>query len=449
MKIPRIVIASSTSNVGKTTITLGIIYGIIRQGYKVQGYKVGPDYIDPTYHKVITDRESINLDTWLMGNDEVLRTFIDYGSNADISIIEGVMGLFDGINGSNDNGSTAYIARLIKAPIILVLDASKTARSIAAIAYGFIKFDPRLDIKGVIINNIASERHAKYCIDALKGIGCNILGVIERDNNLKLEERHLGLIPTYEDINLERRVRDIAEYIANKLQIRRIIDIALDTPELYYTPKPKKSTKPSIRIGVALDRSFNFYYTNNLQRLKDHGAEIVLFSPMNDKLPEVNGLYIGGGFPEILANELGKNGSILTSIKKLAYENIPLYAECGGLMYLAKYIIDHDNRKHQMVGLFDIEAVMSKKLTLNYTFAHTINDSLIIKSNNSIKGHEFHHSIINNITNERFAYELKRGKGIDGKHDGIIFNNTLAGYMHIYFNDKIARRFIKISNDYK
>jgi cobyrinic acid a,c-diamide synthase len=451
MKIPRIIIASPSSNVGKTTITLGIIYGIAKQGYKVQSYKVGPDYIDPSYHKILTYKDSINLDTWLMGNNEVIRTFIEHSSSADISVIEGVMGLFDGINGNNDLGSSAHIARLLKSPIILVLDASKMSRSIAAIAYGFIKFDPRLEIKGVIINNVASEKHAKLCLDALKCIRCDILGVIERNNNLKLEERHLGLIPTYEDTNLEKKVKDIAEYIANRLRIRKIIEIAINAQELGYNVKirSKNKSNSNIRIGVALDRSFNFYYPNNLERLRENGVEIVLFSPLNDKLPDVNGLYIGGGFPEILANELVKNNSILFSIKKLAYDNMPIYAECGGLMYLSRYIIDRENRKYKMVGLFDTEAVMTKNLTLNYTLANTINDSLIIKNGNNIKGHEFHYSIISNITNDRFAYELKRGKGIDGKHDGIILNNTLASYMHVYFTDKMAKRFVQISNNYK
>ena len=444
----RVIIAGVTSGVGKTSITIGLMHGLMKKGYKVQGFKVGPDYIDPSYHSVITDRESRNLDAWLMGNNGVIDSFMNASRGADISVIEGVMGLFDGISGKNDMASTAHIARLLKTPVILVLDASKVARSIAAIAYGFIKFDPRLHIAGVIINNIASNKHATYCLDALSKINVPVLGVVSRDV-IKLDERHLGLIPTSEDKIRVENARRVAEKVAEQLKIRKILEIASNAPELNYKIKSKKEIRAKVKIGLAMDNSFNFYYADNIERLKRNGAEIIPFSPIHDTLPSVDGLYIGGGFPEILAEELAKNNLIMKAIKDASYSNMPIYAECGGLMYLSKSITDFNSRKYKMVGLLDLETVMSKHLTLNYTYANTINDSIILAKGARIKGHEFHHSVIEGIREERFAYQLKRGRGINGR-DGIIINNTLAGYMHIYFNDKIAKRFVDAcSNNYK
>ncbi|RMF30253.1 MAG: cobyrinate a,c-diamide synthase, partial [Candidatus Nitrosothermus koennekii] len=349
------------------------MHALKKQGYKVQGFKVGPDYIDPSYHTVITDRDSRNLDAWLMGNNGVIKSFINASKDADISVIEGVMGLFDGLSGKNDMASTAHIARLLKAPIILVLDASKTARSIAAIAYGFMKFDPRLEIAGVILNNIASKKHAEYCVDALKSINTRILGVVERNKDIKLEERHLGLIPTGEERIRIDKAKQVAESISEKLLVDEIVKIAENAKALDYKIIERKKDEVKVRIGLALDNSFNFYYADNIDRLRKYGAKIIPFSPIRDQLPEVDGLYIGGGFPEILAEELSRNSSVMKDIKDAAYDGMPIYAECGGLMYLAKSITDFDNNRYNMVGLFDMEAVMTKRLTLNYTYANTIN----------------------------------------------------------------------------
>ncbi|MEM2856808.1 MAG: cobyrinate a,c-diamide synthase [Candidatus Nitrosocaldaceae archaeon] len=448
MKIPRVIIAGVTSGVGKTSITIGLIHALIKIGYKVQGFKIGPDYIDTSYHTLISNRDSKNLDAWLM--NDVIGEFVKASMDSNISVIEGVMGLFDGISGKNDKASTAHIARLLKAPIILVIDASKTARSVAAIAYGFMKFDPRLDIAGVILNNIASERHERYCLDALRGV-CKVLGIVRRDERIRLDERHLGLIPTYEDISVRERAREVAERVSLQLDIKRIIEIAENAPALDYTVKKRKEKREEIRIGVALDNSFNFYYDNNLQRLRDYGAELVTFSPINDKIiPEVNGLYIGGGFPEILAKELAENVTMINSIRKAA-EYLPIYAECGGLMYLSKSITDFDGKVYDMVGLFDLDTVMTKSLTLNYTYASTLYDSIIINKGSIVKGHEFHHSIMQNIPHDaKFAYQLRKGKGIDGSRDGIMVKNTLASYMHLYLNDSMAKKFVEsCSNTYK
>ncbi len=339
MKIPRVVIAGATSGVGKTSIAIGLMHGLRKQGYKVQGFKVGPDYIDPSYHTAITDRESRNLDAWLMGN-KVVESFVNASIDADVSVVEGVMGLFDGISGMNDMASTAHIARLLKAPIILVLDASKTSRSIAAIAYGFIKFDPRLDIAGVILNNIASDKHERYCLDALKSLEIPVLGVVRRNNAIRLEERHLGLIPVLEDEHISRKVKEVAEYVASQLDIKKVLEIAYDAQELNARVKKRYARKIRARIGLALDNSFNFYYADNLERLKENGVEIIPFSPINDhNLPDVDGLYIGGGFPEVLCKELAENRSMLAQIKRAADDGMPIYAECGGLMYLCKRIL--------------------------------------------------------------------------------------------------------------
>lgn len=451
MKIPRVVIGGVTSNVGKTSITLGLIYGLINQGYKVQAFKVGPDYIDPSYHSYIANRESRNLDIWLMGERGVLKSFVEASKDADISIIEGVMGLFDGISGKSNKASTAHVARLLKAPIILVVDASKTARSIAAIVYGFMRFDPHIEVKGVIINNVASDKHAKYCLDSLKGLGIEVFGIVKRNDSVKLEERYLGLIPVKEDIKIRDKIKAVAKYFADQLYIRKIIEVAYNAKDIDIKIRDKvNESMKKVKIGLALDSSFNFYYADNLDRLKINGGEIVPFSPLYSKdLPEVDGLYIGGGFPEILADGLSTNTNVLNAIYKASNKGMPIYAECGGLMYLSKYITI-DSKKYRMVGIFDLEITMTKRLTLSYTYADVVYDNIIVREGEYLKGHEFHYSTVYNVPKDvKFTYKLKNGKGVlDGK-DGITYNNTLASYMHIYFNDKIAKRFIESCIKYK
>lgn len=441
----RIVVAGTTSSVGKTSVSIALMNALREKGYKVQGFKVGPDYIDPSYHGVITGRLSRNLDPWLMGEKGLLESFHNASMDADFAVIEGVMGLFDGLSGASNFASTAHIARITKSPVILVIDAAKAARSVAAVALGFAKFDSHVRIAGLILNNVAGDKHAKYCTDAIRQkVKIPVVGTIKRNKNIALQERHLGLVPTEENKELEKKALGVARYMQEQIDVNKIISIAKKTPQLRIKTR-KIVKKAAARIAVALDESFNFYYADNLDMLRALGAELVFFSPVkDDKLPDADGMYLGGGFPEVLAEKLESNSSMINAVKGAASSGMPIYAECGGLMYLSRSITEFDGKEHSMVNLFDADTVMGKKLTLAYTDARIINSCLLASAGSRIRGHEFHYSKIENVSKDaRFAYELKRGKGIDGKMDGFVQYNTLASYMHLHFaNRSLAENFL-------
>lgn len=407
------------------------------KGYTVQGFKVGPDYIDPSYHSYVTNRHSRNLDPWLMGNNGLLQSFHEASRDADFAVIEGVMGLFDGLSGSSNFASTAHIAKLLKSPIVLVIDAAKAARSVAAVALGFMKFDLSIKLAGVILNNVAGEKHAKYCTDALKQTKIRVLGTIKRNKDVKLQERYLGLVPTSERKDMLDKVTSVVSYMKEQIDIDKIISIANNAPKLQIKTK-NISKKIDTTIAVALDESFNFYYADNLDILRSFGAELKFFSPVNEKhIPNADGLYIGGGFPEVIADKLEKNSSMLKSIRKIAMDGMPIYAECGGLMYLTRSITKFEGKKYKMVNLFDADTIMNKKLVLNYTEAKVVNSCVVANTGKTIRGHEFHYSRIENASNDsRFGYQLSKGVGINGCNDGFIEYNTLASYMHMHFANR-------------
>jgi len=432
LKIPRIILAGTSSGVGKTSITSAIIHGIKKRGYSVQPFKVGPDYIDPSYLSAIAKNDTINLDAWLMGKQELVKSFVR-NSCSNISIIEGVMGYYDGFSGDSNYSSTHHVATLLKSPTILVLDASKTARSIAATALGFTKFHKNSRIMGLILNKIGSKKHEELCQKALEPLKIPILGSIPKSTNL-LDSRHLGLIPVAEQNKLKTKIEKIAKEISDSLFIDKIIKVAKSAADLQkINEKPKQ--KPKTTIAVALDNSFNFYYKDNLDALRREGAKLKFFSPVSDpKVPACDGLYIGGGFPEVLGNSLGKNNKMRKSIKDLAEKNMPVYAECGGLMYLTKSIHD-GKKKHQMVGLIDAETNMTKKMILNYTKGRINKQCVISNGSQKLCGHEFHFSEINALSKDsKFVYDLNIGKGIINGKDGLILYDTLASYGHLYFD---------------
>jgi cobyrinic acid a,c-diamide synthase len=443
LNIPRLVIAGTTSDVGKTSITCGIIHGIKKRGYTVQPFKVGPDYIDPTYLTEISGNETRNLDSWLMGKAGLLNSF-KKNSHSDMAIIEGVMGFYDGFSGQSNFSSTHHVATLLKTPVILVLDASKTARSIAATALGFKKFHKNSRIVAVILNKVGSRKHEVLCRQALKTVKIPILGAIPNNPSFSLVSRHLGLIPIIEKNSLKKKIHTLAAKISDFLNIEDLINISRKAS---FLPSiiPSKTIKKKISIAVALDNSFNFYYKDNLDALQREGAEIKFFSPLsNSKLPFLDGLFIGGGFPEVLASSLEKNEVMRHKIKKAAENNVPLYAECGGLMYLTNSIHD-GNKKFRMVGLFDAETIMTKKMTLNYTKGKIKSDCIISKTSGILHGHEFHYSELNLLSSDsKFAYELTIGQGIKKKKDGLKEYNTLASYGHLYFdNGNYAKNFVQ------
>ena len=440
LKIPRLVVAGATSGVGKTSITSAIIYGIKKRGYSVQAFKVGPDYIDPSYLSAISGNDTRNLDVWLMGENELVQSFVK-NSASDVSIIEGVMGYYDGFGGKTNYASTHHVASLVKSPTILILDASRTARSIAATALGFAKFHRNSRIVGIILNKIGSKKHEKMCRQALANLNVPILGSILK-NSESMESRHLGLIPVKEQKSLQNKIRKISREISDSLDIDKIVQICKNVPQL---PKvqQKKFKNPTATVAVALDSSFNFYYHDNLEALRREGAKLKFFSPVSDKkIPKCDLIYIGGGFPEVLGQSLERNTTMRNLIKEHAEEGMPIYAECGGLMYLTKSII-FGKKKYKMVGLFDAETQMTKKMTLNYTEGR-ITSNCLISGPAKFRAHEFHYSKISNLARDaKLVYDLKIGEGISGKKDALSEYNTLASYCHLYFdNAKYATKLV-------
>ncbi|MDH3676725.1 MAG: cobyrinate a,c-diamide synthase [Nitrosopumilus sp.] len=443
MKIPRLVLAGTNSGVGKTSITCAIIHALQKEGFSVQPFKVGPDYIDPSYLSSIAKKDVFNLDVWLMGKNRLLECFVS-NSKSDISIIEGVMGYYDGFGGDSNFASTHHVASITKSPTILVIDASKAARSVAATALGFLKFHSNSRIKGIILNKIGSKKHEILCRKAIEKTKLPIVGIIQKNPDLDLQSRHLGLIPTKEDTTLNQKIKQTSKIISNSLDVEKILQI-IQTPILLKISDTKLYQKPKITIAVALDNSFNFYYRDNLEALKREGANLKFFSPIKDKkLPKSDGIYIGGGFPEILGGCLEKNQWMRKKIKQLSEENVPIYAECGGLMYLTKSI-DYGKKTNKMVGIFDAEIKMTKKMKLNYTQGKIISTNILSDKKHTLQGHEFHYSKLESISSDsKFAYELKIGEGIKNQFDGMIQNNTLASYGHLYFDSSdYAKIFVK------
>jgi cobyrinic acid a,c-diamide synthase len=440
---PLLLIAGTTSGVGKTTVSLAIMHAFKnKKGLLVQPFKVGPDFIDPSYHKIITGKESRTLDAWFMGNDGIVSTVEKATIDVDIGVIEGVMGLFDGMSGRNDFASTAYVAKILNAPIILVVDAAKAARSIAAMIFGYLNFDKKLKIIGIILNNVSGSKHEKYLKEACKNsLNVPILGIVKRDKDLKMDERHLGLIPS-DELNPSKRnkIVQLANKVSEEIYYDKILSLLKPRKSILTKSLRKESGVPKpVKIAVALDNSFNFYYNENLNILRNLGAEITFFSPISDtSIPNgISGIVLGGGFPEVMADKLNSNQSMLKSIKKAGEQGIPIYGECGGLMYLTKSITGYKNSKKvfRMVGIVDARTKMTGRLTLNYTNADM--NSTTFGNIKNIRGHEFHYSKIEDLPSDsKFVYSLKRGIGVDGgRHDGILTNNSVASYMHLHFYD--------------
>ncbi|MGB6594693.1 MAG: cobyrinate a,c-diamide synthase [Candidatus Nitrosopolaris sp.] len=446
MTVRKIVIAGTTSGVGKSTIATAIMYALKSKGFVVQPFKVGPDFIDPSYHTFVTGRQSRNLDIWMMRKDGVLQCFNSSCFDAHVAVIEGAMGLFDGVSGKNDFGSTAHVARLLNAPIILVIDAAKAARSIAATALGFIAFSKSLKIAGVILNNVAGEKHASFIRDAFAlKIKIPIVGTIVRNKEISMGERHLGLIPTAElEDRKKKAIIDSAKYVSEQIDLDKIVPVlnerqSIDVHNIQFTAQLPTS---KLNVAVALDESFNFYYAENLEALRKRQINLLFFSPVHDRtLPEgVSGIILGGGFPEVLSEKLSRNHSMHVSMLKAAENGTPIYAECGGLMYLTRSISECELRNNnkwkwnKMIGLIDADTFMSQKLTLNYTKANS--HASFFSNSSNIRGHEFHYSSIGNIAaDSKFAYTMAIGNGVDGVKDGFIVHNCLASYMHVHFAD--------------
>lgn len=439
---PVIVIAGTTSGVGKTTVSMGIMHKLAECGYMVQPFKIGPDFIDPCYHTFVTGRQSRNLDLWLMGKKGVLECFDRNSWDADLSVIEGVMGLFDGISGKRNFGSTAHISKILDASVILVVDAAKTSHSIAAMILGYTKLDPRLNVAGIIINNVASQKHSSMILEALSiQVKKKLLGIIYRNEEIRSVERYLGLIPPIEiKGKAKNAILNCAKYVADQINLDSILSLKSSKRNQSTSYRLLKDERePVCKVAVAFDESFNFYYYDNLSSLRKNGVSLVFFSPIKDRSIPINvdGLLIGGGFPEILAQRLEINNSMKKSIHKSIVNGMPTLAECGGLMYLTKAINDNRRKnqgRYSMVGIFDTETSMTNRVTIGYTQAQGSGELMGRISN--IHGHEFHYSELVNISSDsQFSFDMQRGRGINGKYDGLTFNTCVASYMHLHFAD--------------
>jgi cobyrinic acid a,c-diamide synthase len=461
--IPRVLISADRSSSGKTTISMGLMAVLVSRGYKVQPFKVALDYIDPSYHTEITGRFCRNIDGYLMDENGILDVYThgcETGDKADIAIIEGVRGLHEGFESLSDLGSTAQIAKILSCPVILVINARSITRSSAALVKGYKEFDPDVQVAGVILNNIGSRRHAEKAKEAIEYYtGVPVIGIIPRDPSMQISMRHLGLMPALEgrrrfgDEGFDARLSGIEEIINKGIDVNRLLEIAngvkpLKIPEksIFSSTQDLNTGESKPKIGIALDEAFNFYYRDNIDLLQLAGAEIVYFSPVKDAaLPEVDGLYIGGGYPELFAAELEANESMRQDIKKASVEGMPIYAECGGLMYLTEKISTgvpgkgtyHDasmpESTYAMVGALPGHTIMGQTRVVSYNIGTLEKDCIIGKKGNSFKGHEFHHSEIQEIPDDaEFIITLSRGTGIKDDKDGLVSGNTLGSYAHLH-----------------
>ena len=391
-----LVIAGTQSGVGKTTVTLGLLYALGRRGLKVQPFKVGPDFIDPGHHTRAAGRVCRNLDGWMLSREANLALFRRQAREADVAVVEGVMGLFDGYDGASEAGSTAQMAKWLGLPVLLVVDARAMARSAAALVHGFASFDPDLSLAGVVFNRIGSAAHLEYLKQALSCLqGVRGFGGLPRDQELAIPERHLGLA-TAEDHPLdEAYLEHLADLLEAHLDLEGLL-AALPLLTLPEEPAPA-AAPPLVRLGVARDRAFCFYYPENLELLAGFGAELVPFSPLEDReLPaELDGIYLGGGYPELYAAQLAANDGLKQALKEAAAGGLPIYAECGGLMYLAREIQDLEGRVHPMAGVFPLAVRMLPRLkALGYREITLTAPGLLGPAGTTARGHEFHYSEI-------------------------------------------------------
>lgn len=436
----RIFISAAHKSSGKTTLAIGLCAAFRSQGLAVQPFKKGPDYIDPMWLGRAAQHPCHNLDFHTMPHDEILATYHQYIKNADIALIEGNKGLYDGLDldGSNSN---AALAKLLHAPVVLVIDARGMTRGIAPLILGYQNFDPDIQIAGVILNQLGGHRHEQKLRQVIEHYtNVKVLGAVQHDDKLAIVERHLGLVPANEAPQVEEKISLLAKRVLEQTDVAEIIRIARRATPLLPVKSPTgtlTALDKTVRLGIARDAAFGFYYTGDLQALSAAGAELVFFDTLNDTtLPPIDGMLLGGGFPEAHMAALEKNTALRNAIQHAIEQGMPTYAECGGLMYLARRIT-WNNHSHQMVGVIPADIVMhSKPQGRGYVYLQATGHApWPIQSNQTDKpvaAHEFHYSSLENLaTDTQFAYDVTRGSGIDGKHDGIVYKNLLASYSHL------------------
>jgi cobyrinic acid a,c-diamide synthase len=447
-----LVVAGIASGVGKTTVALALISAYRRRGVVVQPFKCGPDFIDGGHHTRASGRPSRNLDGWMLSVEGNREIFCHASAQADLSVVEGVMGLFDGVDGRSNTGSTAEMARGLGLPVILVVDASAMARSAAALVHGFSTFDPALEVAGVIFNRVAGPSHYQLLEDALAG-GTRVraFGYLPRRKDIEIPERHLGLVTADEDAVPTSRLNLLADLAEQTIDLPGLLEAARATSAETVDVPPDSSVR--VRIGVARDKAFSFYYQENLDALRRAGAEIVEFSPLDDtRLPDaVDGLYFGGGYPEVFAQQLAANQSMMADVRRAAEEGWPIYAECGGLMYLAQEIVTR-TAPVRMAAVLPLSVEMTEKL-VNFAYAEVsfVSDCLLGVAGSRARGHSFHFSKIGDAGNLECVYRVRNSRTKHEEAEGFRVNNVLASYLHLHFlsNPAMAGAFVEHAEDWK
>lgn len=457
MDHPRLLIAGTHSGVGKTTVMLALLAAFRARGREVQPFKVGPDFIDTGHHRLASGRVSRNLDGWMLGPTLNLASFFRASEDADLSIIEGMMGLFDSSSAMSETGSAAELAKLLKAPVLLVIDGSAIARSVAAMVYGYARFDRKLHLAGVVLNRVKSEGHYQLLKEAVeKETKIKVVGYLRPDSELTIPDRHLGLRTA-----LEQGSTDIYDKLgqaaSETIDLDAIEEVAQSSRPLVFEGSehpdfpPHSSDKP-IRIGIAYDLAFCFYYHDNLELLQKGGAELILFSPMsNPSLPDVDLLYLGGGYPELYAEALERNAKMRKSIQAFAERGGPIYAECGGLMYLTTRLRDFEGRKYDMAGVFPAETVIDPNNTiLGYREVEVTQSCLLGEVGTIARGHEFHCSSLVPRGDLTYVGRVTDAQGRECGQDGLMHANVVALNTHLHFLSQptIAWNLIQTAREY-
>lgn len=453
----KIIFAATTSGTGKTTISSGVMRALTNKGYRVQPFKVGPDYIDTRYHQLATGKISRNLDEFLLPLEEIKYLFAKNTEEVDVAIVEGVMGLYDGLGASHDYCSTASMSKILDAPVILIIDGRSMAASAAALVLGYKQLDQDVNIVGVIVNNVSTESHfqiIKKSVEKLAGVP--VIGRIPKDEKFHLSSRHLGLTPSFEQEDLDERLDYIAGVIEDHIDLDRLLKITSSSSLPPYDTGRRDGVRnhTDVRLGIAFDKAFNFYYQDSLDLLEEMGVQLKFFSPLVDRLPEdIDGIFFGGGYPELFAKELSENKTILQEVRDRSEQGMPIYAECGGLMYLGSDLEDLDGEIYPMVGILEGKSRMQKRLQrFGYCEGLVQAEIPIAKKGDVIRGHEFHYS---NFESDELAILNMRKNMTDGSlktwTGGYQKNNSFGSYLHAHFggNYSFALEFIKNMEAYR
>ena len=441
------VVAGTASGVGKTTVALALMAAFRERGYVVQPFKCGPDFLDPGHHRAICGRVARNLDAWMLDGEANRAIFETATYDADIAVIEGMMGLYDGVGGGTEQGSTAEISKLLNVPVVLVLDAANSARSIAAVVKGFESFDAELTFAGIVLNGVSNDDHYRMLQAAIREVTATpILGRIPRDPSITIPERHLGLHTMEEQSSPAQHAARLREIACVHLDLGPLLALSssaspVSAPKNQVHVRVPFSRQPSVRIGVARDRAFSFYYEDNFDLLREHGAECVFFSPLTDSHlpPNLNALYLGGGYPELYADTLTGNQGMVTDIRSFGGSGKPVYAECGGLVYLGRSLALLDGKVAPMSGVLPLEFEMTPHLVqFGYVDVEFVADCLLGEKGTRLRGHSFHCSRLRSPSNLPTVYQVHYSLSRQSEPEGFVHNNILASYVHLHFRGNPA-----------